>query len=150
MSRIGALVSLVAMTVVPMVHARPQGSECVKVCPASDGGSMAGTLPSGVSFALIFNSMSNGTGTEGCATCSQCIGDIHLSFNGHATNWCMSYQTPTTVGGPVHLYSRSGVLKSDCEDPNPQSVVAFIHDCAQDPTSGVFAKTLLLLCGCQS
>lgn len=62
----------------------------------------------------------------------------------------MSYQTPTTVGGPVHSYSRSGVLKSDCEDPSPQSVLAFIHDCDQDPVSGVFAKSLVLLCGCQS
>jgi hypothetical protein len=149
MSRLTVFCFVAAVTIVPIGGARPQGSECPKTCPASDGGAVAGSLPSGVSFALIYNSMSSGTGTENCATCLQCVGDIHLSFNGHATNWCMSYQTPITVGGPVHFYSRSGVLKSDCEDPNPQSIVAFVHECSSDPTSGVYVKSLVLLCGCQ-
>lgn len=56
MLKLAAIALTVVVMVFPTAPASSADSECPKTCPASNGGTMAGTLPIEVSFALIFTS----------------------------------------------------------------------------------------------
>lgn len=139
-----------------------QVEECENVCLAVNTSvpSDNGPWPPGVLVA--FTDLTNGTGEDSCATCTRCKLKVQVSFSSPPASsgeeTCFSYVnygSPTTWTTPGMFYSRSGVLRQNCQvPPLPRidftSFFAFdVHDCDEDPGPSS-SYVLQLSCPCEA
>lgn len=126
----------------------PEDPLCPAVCTAVENPSSGGTVPSGVTYLLIFNPPLPGDGTNTCATCTQCTMTGGLIFNGDGTGWCIRVSTGGVgSSAPLPSYSRPGKLAAICDGSD--CVYTEIVNCTTGQSSG-FNELYCLACGCDA
>lgn len=135
------------LTARPMTLPQSLTLNCPKWCTEDVDVAELNSPPGNVSFDLHYIVSVPGVGTEYCATCEQCWASIHLSFNGQGTGYCMDYQTATAGSTDLTLYSRGGILRTNC-DGTPDQIQIWVKPCNQAPQAGDYTKSLLLYCIC--
>lgn len=139
---------LAVLLCAPLVSQPLPDAQCPATCPSTPQVGEQGGNPADVSFLCEFRSHTSGTGSETCATCTQCTAEIFLAFGGGNGTYCMVYSTATSEGGPVAQYARGGTLRTNCND-YPDYLIASVVPC-RSPTTYLWTFLLELLCGCQN
>lgn len=89
---------------------------CPVTCYASTAGdSMVGSIPTGVTYAVITAVAQNGSATSTCVACRYCQRDLAVIFNGNGSGWCMAYQINSDGwSSSLPQYSRPGSQMAIC------------------------------------
>ncbi|MBL8863555.1 MAG: hypothetical protein JNK02_16315 [Planctomycetes bacterium] len=122
--------------------------DCPIACPAHDNTTTGGAVPQGVTWSLMFQTPTPGSGTLACATCTSCEMSGSVIFNGNQTGVCVR----VNLGGigssqPLPSYARPGKLSSLCD--GSYCVYFDFVSCSTGQSAG-FNVLACVVCGCEA